>query len=103
MLDRTAAAQLLRWGRDGAIAPLLSVSHQKDLLLPLSRILEESKCPIFVSDDIITSKKGGKEKQIVVYPAMWVEPHNNGTVYVSDAYLKYAKPYAVRKIEHEMN
>ena len=54
MLDRTAAAQLLRWGRDGAIAPLLSVSRQKDLLLPLSRILEESKCPIFVSDDINT-------------------------------------------------
>lgn len=103
MLDRTAAAQLLRWGRDGAIAPSLSVSRQKDLLLPLSRILEESKCPIFVSDDIITSQKGGKKKQIVVYPAMWVEPHSNGTVYISDAYLKYAKPYAVRKIEHDMN
>ena len=35
---------------------------------------------------------------LIVYPAMWVEPHRPGTIFVSDAYLKYAKPYAVQKI-----
>lgn len=103
LLDRSAAVQLLRWGRDGTVAPPLSHSRQKALLLPLSRILEESKCPIIVSDDSISAKSNGKEKEIIIYPAMWVEPHDSNAIYVSDAYLKYAKPYAVRKIEHEMN
>lgn len=35
---------------------------------------------------------------IVIYPAMWVEPHATNTIFVSDAYIKYAKPYAVQKI-----
>ena len=29
---------------------------------------------------------------------MWVEPQATDTIYVSDAYIKYAKPYAVQKI-----
>ena len=73
------------------------------MLLPLSSILEESNCPVYASDNDISSKNTKREKKIVVYPAMWVEPCDNKTIYVSDAYLKYAKPYAVRKIEHEMN
>lgn len=38
------------------------------------------------------------KKKIVIYPAMWVEPHATNTIFVSDAYIKYAKPYAVQKI-----
>ncbi len=40
----------------------------------------------------------GQEKKIVVYPAMWIEPRCANTIYVSDFYIKYAKPYAVQKI-----
>ena len=29
---------------------------------------------------------------------MWVEPCATNTIFVSDAYIKYAKPYAVQKI-----
>ena len=29
---------------------------------------------------------------------MWKEPKEEGTVFVSDAYIKYAKPYAVERI-----
>jgi len=36
--------------------------------------------------------------KLVIYPAMWVEPQSPNTIYVSDAYIKYAKPYAVQKI-----
>ena len=39
-----------------------------------------------------------KQKKIVVYPAMWAEPNASDTIFVSDAYIKYAKPYAVQKI-----
>ena len=103
LLDRFAAIQLLKWGRDGVVAPPISVSRQKEMLLPLSRILEESNCPVYTSDNVIFSKNAKREKKVVIYPAMWVEPSDGNTIYVSDAYLKYAKPYAVRKIDHEMN
>lgn len=45
-------------------------------------------------------KRGAKE--VVIYPAMWVEPRTANTIYVSDAYIKYAKPYAVQKILDNM-
>ena len=45
------------------------------------------------------SSSGRKNtKKVIVYPAMWVEPQVNDTIFVSDAYIKYAKPYAVQKI-----
>ena len=43
-------------------------------------------------------RRKGKERKLVVYPAMWKEPQQEDTVYVSNAYIKYAKPYAVQKI-----
>ena len=38
---------------------------------------------------------------ISLYQAMWIKSIGNSIVYVSDAYLKFAKPYAVRKILDE--
>lgn len=38
----------------------------------------------------------------MVYPAMLVEPRDKEKIYVSDAYIKYAKPYAVQKILDEI-
>lgn len=49
-------------------------------------------------DNSIQIKKNGKTKNIVIYPAMWVEPKETNTIFVSDAYMKYAKPYAIQKI-----
>lgn len=34
----------------------------------------------------------------VVYPAMWTKPIEENTIFVSDAHLKYAKPYALKTI-----
>lgn len=50
------------------------------------------------TDNEIVAKHRGREAKLVVYPAMWKEPHEDGTIYVSNAYIKYAKPYAVQKI-----
>ena len=67
------------------------------MITPLIDILKQSGCNITVSNDI---KATGKHytKKVVIYPAMWVEPHADNTIFVSDAYIKYAKPYAVQKI-----
>ena len=60
-------------------------------------ILKQSGCKI-TSDWEITAIGQRSTKKVVVYPAMWVEPHAADTIFVSDAYIKYAKPYAVQKI-----
>lgn len=43
-----------------------------------------------------------EKKQIIIYPAMWNEPQKSNTIFISDAYLKYARPYAVQKIKDEL-
>jgi len=61
--------------------------------------LRVSGCTLVPLDNgILVKRKGRKEKKLVVYPAMWKEPKQEDTVYVSNAYIKYAKPYAVQKI-----
>ena len=47
---------------------------------------------------LYTSKSSHLEKRVVIYPAMWAEPHKDNMIFISDAYVKYAKPYAVQKI-----
>lgn len=97
LLDRFAALELLEWGTSGKLAESLSVEEQH-LLLPLESILRVSGCTLVTLDNgILVKHKGRKEKKLVVYPAMWKEPQQEDTVYVSNAYIKYAKPDAVQK------
>lgn len=98
LLDRFAALELLEWGTSGKLAESLSVEEQHRLLLSLESILRVSGCTLVALDDGILVKRKGKERKLVVYPAMWKEPQQEDTVYVSNAYIKYAKPYAVQKI-----
>lgn len=97
MLDRFAALQLLRWGVEGINAPPINVETQIKMISPLINILEQSGCKITIGNDIIATGQKNSKK-VVVYPAMWVEPRAFDTIFVSDAYIKYAKPYAVQKI-----
>lgn len=101
MLDRHAALQLLNWGEKGLITPGISIDEQKLYILPIAKILEESKCKLSFSDNGIAITKSNRKKDLIVYPAIWKEPKKAGDVYVSDACLKYAKPYAVKKILDE--
>lgn len=98
LLDCFAALELLDWGVNGELADSLTVEGQKALLLPLESILRVSGCTLLVTNNEIVAKHRGREVKLVVYPAMWKEPREDGTIYVSDAYIKYAKPYAVQKI-----
>ena len=97
MLDRFAALQLLEWGMSGVNAPAISQETQINMIRPLVDILEQSGCKVS-TDGAITASGPRGTKKVVIYPAMWVEPHDEHTIYVSDAYIKYAKPYAVQKI-----
>ena len=97
MLDRFAALQLLRWGVDGIKASPIKLETQTNMIMPLADILKQSGCEITADSEIIATGQRGKKK-VVIYPAMWVEPHATRTIFVSDAYIKYAKPYAVQKI-----
>lgn len=97
MLDRFAALQLLEWGIEGIKASPISPEKQISMIRPLANILKQSGCEIS-TDGEITAIGHRSKKKIVIYPAMWVEPHASNTVFVSVAYIKYAKPYAVQRI-----
>lgn len=97
MLDRFAALQLLEWGVAGRKALPIKTELQIKMIMPLANILKQSGCEITANDEIIATGRG-KNKKVVVYPAMWSEPFATDTIFVSDAYIKYAKPYAVQKI-----
>ncbi len=98
MLDRFDALQLLEWGVNGINASPIKLEKQIKTIMPLVNILKQSGCEITTSNSEIIATMQKNTKKIVVYPAMWVEPYANGTIFVSDAYIKYAKPYAVQKI-----
>lgn len=97
-LERFFALDLLRWGREGFLAAPLDFSKQSEHIQTLRRILEAIDCTISKRSDALYISRKGAEQKLVVYPAMWAEPRKQGTIYVSDAYIKYAKPYAVQKI-----
>lgn len=102
MLDRFSALELLKWGKEGEIAAEFTDEQQKKFILPLRNILTTYGCYISFDNGKIIAKRKKKEKRVVVYPAMWVEPVHKDRIYVSDAYIKYAKPYAVQKIIDEL-
>ena len=97
MLDRFAALQLLQWGVEGIKAASIKQEIQVNMVMPLASILKQSGCEITANGEITATGKRDTKK-VVIYPAMWVEPYAANTIFVSDAYIKYAKPYAVQKI-----
>ncbi len=98
MLDRNCALNLLEWGEKGHLADVLPLGVQKKLILPLYNILKKYNCELISDGQAIYVKKENVQKKLVIYPAMWKEPYQEDVIYISDAYLKYAKPYAVNKI-----
>ncbi len=98
MLDRFSALELLQWGVNGSVADELNQQVQISFIRSLENILEESGCQIIIESNDIVINALSNPKHIVVYPAMWVEPKRKGTIFVSDALFKFAKPYAVQKI-----
>lgn len=97
ILDRFYALQLLRWGREGAIVEPLDREIQGKYTAQIEDILKEAGCRITHTDNGIAVN----DKSLEIYPAMWAEPYCEGKIFVSDELMRFAKPYAVRKIVSE--
>lgn len=98
MLDRFAALDLMNWGIHNQLADEIPIKEQAGYILPLCSILENSGYKVQLGETAILVSDQQRTCELVVYPAMWVEPCGAGKIYISDACLKYAKPYAVQKI-----
>lgn len=98
VLDRKAALDLLRWGESGTKASAIPAEKQRLLLQSLEQILDISGVHIDARQDPVFAQGRCGGKKVVVYPAMWAKPVAENTVFVSDAHLKYAKPYALTEI-----
>lgn len=102
LLDRKAALNLLDWGEQGKRLTELTVQEQKSLLIPLAQILRLSGVRMDTTGNTIVAVGVYAKKKIVVYPAMWAKPRKDGTIFVSDSQLKYAKPLALKSIVEDL-
>ncbi len=98
VLDRKAALDLLNWGETGARVSAIPYEKQQYLLKSLEQILQISGIHIDVNHESVWAEGRYSKKKVVVYPAMWTKPLEENTIFVSDAHLKYAKPYALKTI-----
>lgn len=97
-LDRFAGLELLRWGKYGELPPDIPHSLQIKYINQLSGILESANHKLIFTDHEIRISYNDSLRKVVVYPAMRKAPIDNDTLYVSDAYIKFAKPYALSKL-----
>ena len=98
LLDRSAALDLLTWAEKGVRSPMLPVYEQRSLLQSVEQILQFSGVHIDFDHEPIEAESFHGKKRIIVYPAMWARPTEKNMIFVSDSYLKYAKPYALKTI-----
>ena len=103
ILDRFAALQLLDWGVNGNTAEEIPIHIQQQYIFPLKDILKEYGCDVRFTGQNISVSTAGNSKRLIIYPAMWTETHRAESIFVSDALMKYAKPYALQKIIDEAN
>lgn len=101
-LNRYFALDLLEWAIDGKTKAPLSIKKQKNLIAPIESILRENGCEITMINNELFLTYKNKKKRIVIYPGMWNERNDRDIIYVSDVYLKYAKPYGINRIMESM-
>ena len=65
----------------------------------MKRILNKSGYDVLDESGKIVLRFRGQETSVDVYPAMWATPKGDNAIHISDACLKYAKPYALQKIK----
>ena len=98
MLDRKAALNLLDWGEQTKLPAELSPVQQKEILAPMTRILQRSGFSVDFDGHRITVRGKWSSKKLVIYPAMWAKPRGSDTIFISDALIKYAKPIVLKEI-----
>ena len=98
MLDRHAALNLLDWGEKGKLPTVASLAQQRVMIQPLVQILQRSGLQVIQSSHGLQVQGRLGKKDLVIYPAFLARPRKPGTLFISDAELKYAKPTALKTI-----
>jgi len=102
-LDKKAAWELLRWGEEGELAPALSLQEQWKIFQPLKKLLDREGhiTSELLPDQGIQLRTGNKNKQLLVYPAMWNIERAGGNpslIKIADTLLKEALPKAYEEV-----
>lgn len=98
ILDRNAALNLLDWGEHGIKADELSAAEQRAMVKSMAQILRLSGIGLEINEYGIGVTGKSSRKKLVIYPAMWAKPKAEDIIFISDAQLKYSKPYALKEI-----
>lgn len=104
-LDRFMAIELLNYGQTQEIPPILSAQEAFDAIMPLRQLLRDEGITLTADCSAATVKRGDKSKHCIVHPALLKRPNRvaGDSVYVSIESLKYAKPFALKKITDAFN
>lgn len=104
-LDRFMAIELLNYGQTHEIPPILSAPEALDAILPLRQLLRDEGIAIATDGSTVTVRRGSKRKQCIVHPALLKRPSRmaGDSVYISIEALKYAKPFALKRITDSFN
>lgn len=97
-LDRYAALDLLNWGMNGTLPEDIEFQKQVEYAFSISKILDADNIKVELHEKSIVLTRNDVVKKLVIYPAILSEPKQENYIYVSDSYMKYAMPYAVKKI-----
>lgn len=103
LLDRKYALDLLNWAINGTLPNAFSIEQQRKYIDTVVDILNNYGISIKYINENAIAKKGNKSIDLQIYPAMWSEPQKDGTIYISEGYVKYAMPYAIQKIHTFFN
>lgn len=100
-LDRYAAIDLLKWAKNGYISDSLSLDSQKQQVKAMEHVLNSEDIQIVYNnyEILLSDKKSNLQKELIIYPSMCRVPKNETSkIFIGDYFCKYARPYAVEKI-----
>lgn len=89
---------MLDWGEQAKLPKELSPVQQKEIMAPMTRILQRSGISVAFDGHRITVRGKWAGKQLTIYPAMWAKPRGSDTISISDAQIQYAKPIVLKEI-----
>lgn len=98
-LDRFAALELIKFGKDETLPENLTGQEAFDLMRPLVNLLSGAGITVQLEHGEVTIRFGQTKKTCVVYPAMKViRGRSPDRLYISKEALQDAKPHAVKQI-----
>lgn len=98
LLDRKYGDDMLQWAISGTLPQEIEFETQISYVSSIEKILRHNNINVNIDENSIILSKGGKSSAFEIYPAMLKAPVKPNTISVSEACLKYAKPYAVQKV-----